>query len=156
MTKDSDFKDCCKALPPGCRWIDFAPLTDRRGTICVAENGSEPLPYDIQRAFWIYGVPDGGERGSHAHRTCSEILIPVSGCFKVELTDGRSAATVVLDTPARGLLIPPMIWCRLKDFSPNAVCLCLASAGYDAKGYIHRFDDYIHETCPDVDALHSL
>lgn len=163
MTKETDSKERHpdafrekSALPAGCRLIRFAPLTDDRGHICVAENGNGTLPYEIQRVFWIYGVPSGKERGSHAHRTCSEILVPVSGCFKVELTDGRTAATVVLDSPSCGLLIPPMVWCRLLDFSPSAVCLCLASAGYDAAGYTHRFDDYIQETGSASDASHPL
>jgi len=132
-------------MPAGCRLIRFPMVTDQRGSLCFAENGAGPVPYSLQRAFWIFGVKEGMRRGSHAHRSCSEVIIPVSGSFTVELTNGKEAASVVLDSPAQGLLIPPMVWCDLMDFTPHAVCLCLASDAYDPSGYIHNIEDYYRE-----------
>lgn len=132
-------------MPDGCRLIRFPMITDERGSLCIAENGAGHMPYPLQRAFWIFDVKEGMQRGSHAHRTCSEVIIPVNGSFTVELTNGKESARVVLDSPAQGLLIPPMVWCNLKDFTPHAVCLCLASAAYDPDGYINNIEDYYRE-----------
>lgn len=132
-------------MPEGCRLIRIPMITDERGSLCFAENGAGPVPYAMQRAFWIFDVKEGMQRGSHAHRTCSEVIIPVSGSFTVELTNGKEAASVVLDSPAQGLLVPPMVWCNLRDFSPRAVCLCLASAAYDPSGYINNIEEYFRE-----------
>lgn len=132
-------------LPKHCQWIDFPQFKDLRGTLCVAQNGHEQLPMEFERVFWISGVPQDGSRGEHAHRTCSEIIVPICGSFEVELTDGSQHIVVTMDNPSRGLLIGPMVWCRLYHFTEDSVCLCLASGGYDAEGYINDFEDFIKE-----------
>ena len=42
-------------------------FTDERGSLTVAETGKD-LPFEVKRAYWIYGVPKGHERGKHANR----------------------------------------------------------------------------------------
>lgn len=143
-------------MPAGCRLIHFPKITDERGSLCFAENGAGTVPYTFQRAFWIFDVQEGKQRGSHAHRTCSEVIVSVNGRFVVELTDGKDSAEVVLDSPAQGLLVPPMVWCNLKDFSPGSVCLCLASAAYDANGYINDIGSYLEEVKGVSDGVGSL
>ena len=41
-------------------------FTDERGSLTVAETGKD-LPFEVKRAYWIYGVPEGHERGKHAN-----------------------------------------------------------------------------------------
>lgn len=125
--------------------IKFDAFTDGRGVLTVANLGeASSLPFQVQRVFWINDVPQGGERGKHAHKTCWEALVAVSGSFAVRLDNGRDAPRcVVLDSPHTALLIPPMMWCELYDFSDHAVCLCLASGDYDKDGYLSDYDAYL-------------
>lgn len=130
-------------FPAGVQYLQFNNITDTRGSLCITQQSC--LPFHVERIFWIYGVPPGKERGSHAHRTCSEILIPLGGSFKLTVTDGKVTATIHLDNPSTGILIPPMVWCRLSDFTIGCVCMCIASEKYDETGYINKFEDFIKE-----------
>lgn len=130
-------------FPAGVQYIQFKNIADDRGTLCIAQQ--DCLPFRVERIFWIHSVPPDKERGSHAHRTCSEILVPLGGSFKLTVTDGNSTATLLLNNPSIGILIPPMVWCQLSDFTTGCVCMCMASENYDESGYINNFEDFIKE-----------
>ncbi len=117
---------------------------DERGllTLCTLGQGGG-LPFAVERLFWITDVPSQARRGSHSHRTCWELLVPVKGTFRVRVDNGSlPPVTFTLTDPSVGLLIPPLYWCELSDFSADAVCLCLASGSYDPEGYINDYDTF--------------
>lgn len=130
-------------LKERCRIIDLPQYTDTRGTLSVLEAQNTLFPY--QRVFWIYGVPQSAQRGGHAHRTCQELLVAVSGSLDVELSDGIETLKFHLSEPSCGLLIPEYVWCRLHNFSTDFVGLCFASQAYDLQGYIHDYEDFVEE-----------
>ena len=41
--------------------------SDRKGNLTVIQNG-ETLPFNVKRVYYLYDVPGGESRGSHAHR----------------------------------------------------------------------------------------
>lgn len=123
----------------------FKCLKDKRGSLCVAQSNLLHEPFQMKRVFWIYDVPEEATRGEHANRSCTELLVAVSGSVKVWLTDGHSECEFLLDSPEKGLYIPPMVWCRLTQFSPNCVCICMADQDYDEELYINRYEDFIKE-----------
>ena len=117
---------------------------DGRGllTLCTLGQGGG-LPFDVQRLFWITNVPPGAQRGSHSHRTCWELLVAVSGSFRVKVDNGSlPPVTFTLSSETEGLLIPPLYWCELSAFTADAVCLCLASGNYDREGYINDYETF--------------
>ncbi len=128
--------------------IDFPQTVDTRGTLCVADVVRQRLPFAIARVFWITGVPEGRSRGEHAHRTCSEIVIPVCGSFTARVTDGEHSDVFCMNSHSKGLYIPPMVWCGFSDFSADCVCLCLASHPYEREGYINDFEQFLKEVEP--------
>ena len=128
-------------MPRGCRLIDFPESSDARGSLSFAES-SQHIPFQIERVFWIYGVPEGKTRGDHSHNESSEVVVPVSGSFDIFVSDGTREVTIHLDSPRRGILIPPGIWCELKNFAPGTVCMVFASHPYNAAGYTHDFNQY--------------
>jgi acetyl transferase/isomerase len=127
-------------FPRGVDFIDLPLHADDRGQLTVAENSS--LPFEARRVFWLTGVPEVAERGGHAHSTCAEVLYAVSGAVKIDLSDGTRDLTVELSLPNRGIVIPPMVWCRLYDFSPNFVGLCFASETYRPEGYFRSWEEF--------------
>jgi len=116
-------------------------ISNPAGNIAVIEEGPG-VPFRIRRVYYLYAVPEGAERGGHAHRRLEQLLIAVSGRFDVTLDDGRSRRSVPLTVPDRGLYIPSMVWRELTGFSSGAVCLVLASEGYDEADYIRDYDEY--------------
>lgn len=116
--------------------------SDRKGNITVVEN-KEDIPFEVRRTYYLYDVPGGESRGGHAHRELSQLIIAAIGSFTVTLDDGKVKRTFVLNRPYQGLYIVPGIWRTLDDFSTGAVCLVLASHGYDEADYIRDYDEFI-------------
>ena len=42
-----------------------------------------------------------------------------------------------------GLLIEPMVWRSMGNFSSGSVCLVLASAPYEEKDYFRNYQDFL-------------
>lgn len=131
-------------MPRGCRIIDLPESVDERGSLSFAE-GQQHIPFQIERVFWIYGVPEGKTRGDHSHNESAEVVIPVNGSFSMFVSDGERELTVLMDSPHKGILIPPGVWCELRDFAPGTVCVVLASHPYNSEGYTNDFTQYKSE-----------
>ena len=116
--------------------------SDRKGNLTVVENG-KTLPFDVKRVYYLYDVPGGENRGSHAHRDLSQLIIAASGSFRVTLDDGTCKRSFFLNRPYQGLYVKPGMWRDLEDFSSGAVCMVLASEEYDSNDYIRSYEDFI-------------
>ena len=116
--------------------------SDRKGNLTVVQNGIT-VPFDIKRVYYLYDVPGGESRGSHAHRELSQLIVAASGSFRVVLDDGTAKRAFVLNRPYQGLLVKPGIWRDLDDFSSGAVCMVLASEVYQPEDYIRDYDEFL-------------
>lgn len=116
--------------------------SDRKGNLSVVENGVT-LPFDVKRVYYLYDIPGGESRGSHAHKELEQLIVAASGSFKVTLDDGKVKRTFFLNRPYQGLLVKPGLWRDLEDFSSGAVCMVLASEVYQAEDYIRDYDEFI-------------
>ena len=119
--------------------------TDARGHLYVVSQQQMVRPFNMQRAFWITDVPEGTTRGEHANRSCTELVVAVKGSVRIWLTDGHEETEVLLSSSDMGIYIPPMVWCRLRDFSADAVVLCLADEDYDRSTYINDYETFLCE-----------
>jgi len=126
------------ATVDACRVVEFPRIHDPRGNLTFVENGRH-IPFAIKRLYYLYDVPGGAERGGHAHRNLQQIIIAMSGSFDVVLDDGRERKTVQLNRSYLGLLMRPMIWREIRNFSSGAVCVVLASEVYDEADYIRDY-----------------
>lgn len=125
--------------------LEFTTHGDERGHLVVVE-GERDIPFEIKRAFYIFGSDSDVIRGKHANRRTEFVLINVAGKSKVKIKDGEENETVfVLDRPHTGIYVPAMVWKEMYDFSEDAVLLVLASEHYDANEYIRDYKDYIKE-----------
>jgi UDP-2-acetamido-3-amino-2,3-dideoxy-glucuronate N-acetyltransferase len=122
--------------------VDLPLLTDDRGSLTFAQVGDH-LPFVPRRYFAIMDVPGGKTRGAHAHREIDQFFVCLRGACTVRLDDGRSKTSIRLDSPRRGLHVPPMNWNELTDFTPDAVVLCFASHEYSAAEYITAYDEFV-------------
>ena len=116
--------------------------SDRKGNLTVVENGVT-LPFDVKRVYYLYDVPGGESRGSHAHRELEQLIIAASGSFTVTLDDGVSKRSFFLNRPYQGLYVKPGLWRDLGDFSSGAVCMVLASEVYQKEDYIRDYQEFL-------------
>ena len=125
-----------------CKIINLPKLTDPRGNLTFIE-GNRHIPFDIRRIYYLYDVPGGSERGGHAHKALSQLIIAISGTFDVILSDGCDKKRFHLNRSFQGLYVCPMLWRELDNFSSGSVCLVLASNVYDESDYYRNYEEYL-------------
>lgn len=108
----------------------------------TAINSVSDIPFEINRVYYLYDVPNNSDRGAHGHRELYQLIVAASGSFEITLYDGHDSKKYVLRQPDEGLLIPPGLWRDLKNFSGGGICLVLASMLYSEDDYIRDFSQY--------------
>lgn len=125
-----------------CTLITLPQIKDMRGNLTYIENNNN-LPFRIQRVYYLYGMPTNTERGGHAHRQLHQLIVPLSGGFDIQLDDGTHTKTLTLNHPFIGLYICPMIWRIIYNFTPDSICLVLASELYDENDYFREYSGFM-------------
>jgi hypothetical protein len=125
-----------------CKIIDLPKIADPRGNLTFIEGGRH-VPFEIKRVYYLYDVPGGAERGGHAHRALHQLIIAMSGSFDVILKDGTQQQRFHLNRSYSGLLICPMIWREIDNFSSGSVCMVLASNFYAESDYYRNYDEFL-------------
>lgn len=122
--------------------LNFPKILDPRGNLTFIEYFLH-VPFEIKRVFWTYDVPGGMQRGGHAYKVQSEVIIALSGSFDVVITleSGRQER-ISLNRSYFGLLVPPLTWRHLENFSTNSLGLHLSSAAYEREDYIYEFETF--------------
>ncbi|MCM1028441.1 MAG: FdtA/QdtA family cupin domain-containing protein [Pseudoflavonifractor sp.] len=124
------------------RLIDLPRFLDHRGNLSSIEE-CDTIPFNIQRAYWIYDVPGGECRGGHAYRRGQELIVALSGSFDVTVeTPGGTTERFSLNRSHYGLYVPPRSWRELSNFSTNSLALILSSTPYDETDYIRSHDEF--------------
>ena len=123
------------------RTLDLPRILDERGNLSYLQE-SDQIPFPVRRVYWIYDVPGGEIRGSHAFRETEEVIVALSGSFDVVLQDGRTEEVYSLSRSFQGLYVPRMLWRTLRNFSTNSVALILASTEYNEADYVRDFDQF--------------
>ena len=123
------------------RLIQLPKILDPRGNLSFLESGNN-IPFDIKRTYWIYDVPGGETRGSHAFKGSHEFIIALSGSFDVVLNDGEKEFKYSLNRSYYGLYVPNLLWRSIENFSTNSLALIVSSISYDATDYIRDFDEF--------------
>ncbi len=121
--------------------LDFSTIGQADiGYLSVAANSQ--LPFDIKRAYWTYQTPEDVLRGRHMHREAKTVLIALSGTIRIQLESlKKEHSEFVLDSPSKGLYIPPRYW-RILSYRDNAVQLCLTSMEFSEADYIRSYEEF--------------
>ena len=119
--------------------IQLPKILDPRGNLSFFESENQ-IPFEIKRSYWLYDVPGGELRGSHAFKTANEFVVALSGSFDIILNDGDREAKYSLNRSYYGLLIPNLMWRRIENFSTNSVALIASSITYEEDDYIRDFE----------------
>jgi dTDP-4-dehydrorhamnose 3,5-epimerase-like enzyme len=122
--------------------IHLKIIGDERGSLIAIESNIN-IPLEIKRVYYIFNTKQGVRRGFHAHRSLIQMLICTSGSCKVLVDDGEKKVDVLLDSPSKGLILGPMTWHEMYEFSPNCVLMVLANEIYDEKDYIRDYNLFL-------------
>lgn len=123
---------------------NFPVIHDIRGSLMVGEF-EQHIPFLPKRYFMVFDVPSKETRGEHAHYNCHQFLICISGSCTVLADDGINRTEVFLDSPDKGIYLPPMTWGVQYKYSKDAVLIVFASHHYDADDYIRDYTKFLVE-----------
>ena len=121
--------------------ISLPSSKDSRGALTIIEK---VLPFAVKRVYYIYNVTSPDQvRGGHRHKKTNQALICVSGSCRINLDDGETQSSVLLDSPDKCLIVEAKDFHTMDQFTSDAVLLVLASEYYNASDYIDT--PYTHE-----------
>jgi RimJ/RimL family protein N-acetyltransferase len=122
-------------------WIEIPDLGDHRGSLVVFESNKN-IPFDLKRLYYIFDVKSDAPRGFHAHKKLKQIAFCIKGKCKMLMDNGLEKQEVWIDQSNKGLLIPPMVWHEMHDFSDDCIMLVVASDYYDESDYIREYEKF--------------
>lgn len=134
--------------------VQLPKFLDERGNLSVLESGKH-IPFKIRRCYWIYDVPGGELRGSHAFKRQHEIIIALSGSFDAVIHDGTEEMRYSLSRSYYGLYLPPMHYRTLDNFSTNSLALVLSSTPFEEEDYIRDRDEFLKAAAGGVKASNA-
>ena len=121
--------------------VQFPKFLDERGNLSVVESQKQ-VPFRFRRCYWIYDVPGGELRGSHAFKNQHEVIVALSGSFDAVIHDGKEEKRYSLSRSYYGLYLPPMHYRTLDNFSTNSLALVISSTPYEEDDYIWERDEF--------------
>jgi hypothetical protein len=124
------------------RLINLPKIEDSRGNLSLVEEETH-IPFVINRIYWIYDVPGGEYRGSHAFKVSDEFIIALSGSFDIVLHNGKEEIKYSMNRSYYGLYVPRLTFRRLENFSTNSVALVFSSTLYEESDYVREFNEFL-------------
>jgi dTDP-4-amino-4,6-dideoxygalactose transaminase len=121
--------------------ITFSKREDIRGSLIPVESYKD-IPFNIERLFYIKDM-DKFPRGFHSHKKTMQVLVSINGSFNIDLTDGKTTKTYILNEDNKGIFIPHNIWLHMSEFTDDCIILVLCSYKYDENEYIRNFGDFV-------------
>ena len=120
----------------------YAPevFDDSRGKLVVFEL---PSNFKAKRIYYIKHVATGASRGGHAHMKLKQFFVVIQGSMTLRISDGFSWEAVCLSDKSSGIFLGQGLWRELTEFSPDCICLVLASDNYDPNDYIRNWDNFV-------------
>ena len=113
------------------------------GNLFIGEVGDQ-VPFEIERIYCITELyRPHAIRGQHAHIELSQIIFCLTGSFDLILDDGDTKQTVLMDTAGKGVVLGPLLWHEMTNFSPDCTILVLASDKYSEADYIRDYETFL-------------
>ena len=114
----------------------------RDGVLCVM-NSSKEIPFEIKRVYFINNLDScSSVRGKHAHRKLQQVIFCINGSFMLTLDDGERQQDVEMKRENEGIILGPMLWHTMHDFSGGCVLLIAASDYFDEADYIRNYEEF--------------
>ena len=127
-----------KAIP---KLISVPSHSSATGTLYVYQYSDEE--FKIGRVF-VVSARAGAERGQHAHRKCTQILVCLTGAVNVKVDDGRGCIyNFNLTEGSDSILIPPGLWASQKYTQDDAKLMVLCDLPFDEEDYVRDYEEFL-------------
>jgi len=95
----------------------------------------------IEGVFFISNeLPE--ERGSHAHKTCKQLFVCISGQIEIRCHDGESSEVFTFLGLKKTLFVPPGIWVDI-EMGSGASLGVITDQKYSESDYIRDWDEFL-------------
>ena len=105
----------------------------------------ESIPFQVKRIFLAGNNSEFQARGNHAHKSCHQLLVCISGSVRCSARDLNGIeTTALLDAKSsKSLYMPPLTWGWQEYLEPNSRLLVFASHSYDSNDYIRKYEKFL-------------
>jgi hypothetical protein len=113
-----------------------------KGTgLLAAIEKEKDTTWPIERVFFISNeLPE--KRGSHAHKTCKQLFVCISGQIEIRCHDGKSSKIFTFLGLGKTLFVPPGIWVDI-EMASNASLGVITDQKYIESDYIRDWDEFL-------------
>ena len=108
----------------------------------AAFDAAQDFQMEIKRIF-VVSSHVNAQRGKHAHKALTQILICVSGACRVLVDDGITKQEFLLDKPNLALKVPAHIWAEQNSLFENTVLVVACDLPFDEDDYIREYDHFL-------------
>lgn len=118
-------------------------VDERDGVLCIM-NSLREIPFEIKRVYFINNLDScSSVRGKHAHRKLRQVIFCINGSFTLTLDDGVHQQEIEMKRENEGIILGPMLWHTMHDFSGGCVLLIAASDYFDESDYIRDYAEFM-------------
>ena len=104
---------------------------------------NKDIPFNVKRIFIINGKKNS-KRADHAHRKCTQYIIPLCGSVNINYENKKGKFTKKLSfSNCEGLIIKPNTWVNLKFNTKYSIILVLCDREYEFSDYIEQYDIFL-------------
>ena len=125
--------------------LKFKVFEEKTGSLAPFYSNSHFKNFKLKRFFFVYGKKKYF-RADHAHKKCNQILIPVNGKIKVEITNLKKIKKIyTLSLKNKTFLYcPKRNWIKLSFLEKNSILLTLCDYKYDKSEYIQSKKEFLN------------
>ena len=122
----------------------FKHFINRTGHLTPFYKNEHFKNFKLKRFFFVYGNTSFS-RADHAHKKCNQILIPIFGKIKVEITNKKNIKKIYILSlkNKKFLCVPKTNWIKLNFLIKNSILLTLCDFKYDKEEYIQNKNKFL-------------
>ena len=99
------------------------------------------VPFEVKRVFVVNGYK-GEVRGNHAHRSCKQLLVCVSGHLRIRTEDLDGTESLVIIGSGHSYFLDTYTWAEITYLDSDTMLLALCSEAYDKNEYIYDYAEF--------------
>ncbi len=124
--------------------LSYSIYPEYNGTLIpFYTNNHFPKTFKLKRFFLLYGKCKFF-RADHAHKKCSQIIIPLRGKIYISIKSRKYFKKFTLELKRRKcLLVPPYNWIKINFQNNEDSLLTLCNFKYDKREYISNFKSFL-------------
>ena len=122
------------------RLFSLPSHSDHRGSLMAVEF--DDLPFEVRRIFTLYNVPEGTERGAHAHRFTTQLLCVLSGTLELIVVNDSVVKKFRLICTSDPVLLPPMTWTSMRFLESVTIVMVICDKAYEISHSLRDWQAY--------------